>query len=253
MLPQEHAACKQHAWLGRVECYLASVKHMHACDRGPFANLIWSAATHLQKLVRTWRADAACILLPASAKGCQKMSVTSANNFCLPATKRCCRRPRRAVGHEPSDASQAAGGCHRRHAWCTASSSVCQLDTELSPTLPVSVISPTQPRLQSCRLEPELCKTRLNATSAHKTLSPCRPDPELRKTLSVALNKLGDLQYLRQNLPAARDSYCEALAVRRAALREAETCSHGEAALAERHVDVALSLAKVADIEKVSS
>ena len=69
----------------------------------------------------------------------------------------------------------------------------------------------------------------------------------------MALNKLGDLQYLRQSLPAARDSYHEALAVRRAALREAEAGSCEEAALAERHVDVAVSLAKVADIEKVGS
>ena len=84
-------------------------------------------------------------------------------------------------------------------------------------------------------------------------LSTCRPDTELRKTLSVALNKMGDLQYLRQSLPAARDSYHKALGVRRAALREAEAGSHEEGALAERHVDVAVSLAKVADIEKVGS
>ena len=97
--------------------------------------------------------------------------------------------------------------------------------------------------------------TRLTSTSAHDILylSSCRPDAELRKTLSVALNKLGDLQYLRQSLPAARGSYREALAVRRAALREAEAGSHEEAAVAERHVDVAVSLAKVADIEKVGS
>ena len=84
-------------------------------------------------------------------------------------------------------------------------------------------------------------------------MSACRPDAELRKTLSVALNKLGDLQYLRQSLPAARDSYHEALAVRRTALREAEAGIHEGPALAERHVDMAVSLAKVADIEKVGS
>ena len=100
----------------------------------------------------------------------------------------------------------------------------------------------------------QLCKQDLlnnHQCSQHLQLSSYRPDAELRKTLSVALNKLGDLQYLRQNLPAARGSYHEALAVRRSALRDAEAGSHEEAVLAGRHVDVAVSLAKVADIEKV--
>ncbi len=121
MLPQEHAACKQHAWLGRVECYLTSIKHMHVCDRGPSANLIWSAATDLQKLVRTWRADAACNLLPASAQGCPKSRMSVSIQVLLASNQEVLQEATPCCWPTAFGGIQAAGGGHCRHAWCTIS------------------------------------------------------------------------------------------------------------------------------------
>lgn len=119
-----------------------------------------------------------CLLLLRDVpnRGCP-----SAYKFCLPATKRCCRRPRRAVGQQPLGASRqpVAVIVAMRGA---PSPSVCQPDTELSPTLPVSVISPTRPCLQSCRLKPELCKAHSTATNAHE-IRTCHP---AGRTLSCA-------------------------------------------------------------------
>jgi len=69
---------------------------------------------------------------------------------------------------------------------------------------------------------------------------------KVEKALTVTQNKLGDLWYRVGNLEAARSLYARALAVRRGILVAA---GDSETRLAE--LDVALSLAKVADIEMV--
>lgn len=71
-----------------------------------------------------------------------------------------------------------------------------------------------------------------------------KPSAEAQHALSVCHNKLGDLQYTRGNLPAAREQYDAALAVRRA-LCEA---SDSSTAQPTQQVDLAASLVKVADI-----
>lgn len=68
-------------------------------------------------------------------------------------------------------------------------------------------------------------------------------DLEVVHTLSVSLNKIGDLKYYDGDLPSARLYYIRALDVRRNALKE-----HSEAS--SQVVDLAVSLAKVADLER---
>ncbi|XP_018485512.1 protein NCA1 [Raphanus sativus] len=68
-------------------------------------------------------------------------------------------------------------------------------------------------------------------------------DLEITHTLSVSLNKIGDLKYYGQDLEAARSYYCRALNVRRDAMKH-----HPNAP--SQILDVAVSLAKVADIDR---
>ncbi|ESQ45036.1 hypothetical protein EUTSA_v10010421mg [Eutrema salsugineum] len=68
-------------------------------------------------------------------------------------------------------------------------------------------------------------------------------DLEITHTLSVSLNKIGDLKYYDEDLQAARSYYCRALNVRRDAMKH-----HPNAP--SQILDVAVSLAKVADIDR---
>ncbi|XP_076904633.1 protein NCA1-like [Bidens hawaiensis] len=68
-------------------------------------------------------------------------------------------------------------------------------------------------------------------------------DLEVTHTLSVSLNKIGDLKYYEGDLKAARDHYFRALDVRRKAIKDSsETPS--------QVLDIAVSLAKVADVDR---
>jgi hypothetical protein len=67
-------------------------------------------------------------------------------------------------------------------------------------------------------------------------------DLEITHTLSVSLNKIGDLKYA-EDLQAARSYYCRALDVRRDAMKHRPDAP-------SQILDVAVSLAKVADIDR---
>ena len=67
---------------------------------------------------------------------------------------------------------------------------------------------------------------------------------QIQHEQTVTLNKLGDLWYRGNNLAAAHDFYDRALQQRRAML------GNGEAP--DLQLSVALSLAKMADLEEVS-
>ncbi|TMW94632.1 hypothetical protein EJD97_009986 [Solanum chilense] len=69
-----------------------------------------------------------------------------------------------------------------------------------------------------------------------------KDDVEITHTLSVSLNKIGDLKYYAGDLQAARSHYFRALDVRRNAIKQQSVPS--------QVVDVAISLAKVADIDR---
>jgi hypothetical protein len=69
---------------------------------------------------------------------------------------------------------------------------------------------------------------------------------KVEKALTVTQNKLGDLWYRVGNLEAARSLYARALAIRRGVL-----VATGDAETRLAELDVALSLAKLADIEMV--
>ncbi|KAF8395037.1 hypothetical protein HHK36_018976 [Tetracentron sinense] len=68
-------------------------------------------------------------------------------------------------------------------------------------------------------------------------------DLEVTHTLSVSLNKIGDLKYYDGDLQAAKSYYSRSLDVRRNAIKD---CSN----VPSQILDVAVSLAKVADVDK---
>ncbi|OAY76195.1 uncharacterized protein LOC109709284 [Ananas comosus] len=68
-------------------------------------------------------------------------------------------------------------------------------------------------------------------------------DLELVHTLSVSLNKIGDLRYYGGDLESARSYYARSLDVRRNAVKE-----HSN--VPSQVVDLAISLAKVADVDR---
>ncbi|KAL7601386.1 protein NCA1 [Lactuca sativa] len=68
-------------------------------------------------------------------------------------------------------------------------------------------------------------------------------DLEVTHTLSVSLNKIGDLKYYEGDLKAARDHYFRALDVRRNAIKDSSKAP-------SQVLDVAVSLAKVADVDR---
>ncbi|XP_042435013.1 protein NCA1-like [Zingiber officinale] len=68
-------------------------------------------------------------------------------------------------------------------------------------------------------------------------------DIELVHTLSVSLNKVGDLKYYDGDLQSARNYYAKALDIRRNAVKE-------NSKLSSQVVDFAVSLAKVADVDR---
>ncbi|XAR68604.1 hypothetical protein NMG60_11003789 [Bertholletia excelsa] len=68
-------------------------------------------------------------------------------------------------------------------------------------------------------------------------------DLEIIHTLSVSLNKIGDLKYYDEDLQAARSYYFQSLNVRRDAIKNHPSSP-------SRILDVAVSLAKVADVDR---
>ncbi|KAK3010104.1 hypothetical protein RJ639_012444 [Escallonia herrerae] len=68
-------------------------------------------------------------------------------------------------------------------------------------------------------------------------------DLEIKHTLSVSLNKIGDLKYYDGDLQAARSYYSQGLNVRRNAIKH-------HSSVPSQILDVAVSLAKVADVDK---
>ncbi|CAD6246388.1 unnamed protein product [Miscanthus lutarioriparius] len=68
-------------------------------------------------------------------------------------------------------------------------------------------------------------------------------DLELVHTLSVSLNKIGDLRYYDGDLQSIRNYYARSLDVRRNAVKE-------HSAVASQVIDLATSLAKVADVDR---
>lgn len=68
-------------------------------------------------------------------------------------------------------------------------------------------------------------------------------DLEVTHTLSVSLNKIGDLKYYEGDLKSARDHYFRALDVRRNAIKDSSKAP-------SQVLDVAVSLAKVADVDR---
>ncbi|XP_057979303.1 protein NCA1 isoform X2 [Malania oleifera] len=68
-------------------------------------------------------------------------------------------------------------------------------------------------------------------------------DLEITHTLSVSLNKIGDLKYYDGDLQAARSYYFQSLDVRRDAIKHCPDVS-------SQCLDVAVSLAKVADVDR---
>lgn len=70
-----------------------------------------------------------------------------------------------------------------------------------------------------------------------------KKDLELVHTLSISLNKIGDLRYYEGDLQSARTYYARSLDVRRAAVKE-------HPSVASQVIDLATSLAKVADADR---
>ncbi|KAL3534155.1 hypothetical protein ACH5RR_002616 [Cinchona calisaya] len=70
-----------------------------------------------------------------------------------------------------------------------------------------------------------------------------KEDLEVTHTLSVSLNKIGDLKYYDGDLQAARSYYFQALEVRRNAIKH-------HSSVPSQILDVAISLAKVADVDR---
>ncbi|XP_024018086.1 protein NCA1 [Morus notabilis] len=70
-----------------------------------------------------------------------------------------------------------------------------------------------------------------------------RDDLEITHTLSVSLNKIGDLKYYAGDLQAARSYYFRSLNVRRDAVKNNPNVS-------SQILDLAVSLAKVADVDR---
>ncbi|KAJ7982438.1 E3 ubiquitin-protein ligase CHFR [Quillaja saponaria] len=68
-------------------------------------------------------------------------------------------------------------------------------------------------------------------------------DSEITHTLSVSLNKIGDLKYYDGDLQGARSYYSQALDVRRDVIKHCST-------VPSQILDVAMSLAKVADVDR---
>lgn len=68
-------------------------------------------------------------------------------------------------------------------------------------------------------------------------------DPEVVHTLSVSLNKIGDLKYYDGDLSAAKLHYSQSLDIRRKAIND-------HTKLSAQVLDVAVSLAKVADVNR---
>ncbi|OMP04800.1 Zinc finger, RING-type [Corchorus olitorius] len=68
-------------------------------------------------------------------------------------------------------------------------------------------------------------------------------DMEITHTLSVSLNKIGDLKYYDGDLQAARSYYFRSLGVRRDVIKN-------HPGVASQILDVAVSLAKVADVDR---
>ncbi|KAH7331180.1 hypothetical protein KP509_20G018700 [Ceratopteris richardii] len=68
-------------------------------------------------------------------------------------------------------------------------------------------------------------------------------DSEVVHALSVSINKMGDLEYYAGDLTAARAHYAKSLDVRRSALQD-----YSE--LSSQVLDIAVSLAKVADVDR---
>ncbi|XP_042056993.1 protein NCA1-like [Salvia splendens] len=66
---------------------------------------------------------------------------------------------------------------------------------------------------------------------------------EIIHTLSVSLNKIGDLKYYEGDLQATRAYYFQALDVRRSAVKNNST-------VPSQVIDIAVSLAKVADVDR---
>ncbi|KAL5226860.1 hypothetical protein ABZP36_015125 [Zizania latifolia] len=97
----------------------------------------------------------------------------------------------------------------------------------------------------------DCCRTLGDATSAityyeessEFLLKLPKNDLELVHTLSVSLNKIGDLRYYDGDLHSARSYYARSLDVRRSAVKE-------HSAVASQVIDVATSLAKVADVDR---
>lgn len=70
-----------------------------------------------------------------------------------------------------------------------------------------------------------------------------KDDLEITHTLSVSLNKIGDLKYYEGDLQATRSYYFQALDLRRSAIKNNST-------VPSQVIDVAISLAKVADVDR---
>ncbi|GJN37745.1 hypothetical protein PR202_gb26731 [Eleusine coracana subsp. coracana] len=70
-----------------------------------------------------------------------------------------------------------------------------------------------------------------------------KKDLELVHTLSVSLNKIGDLRYYNGDIQSARSYYARSLEVRRNAVKE-------HSSVASQVIDLATSLAKVADADR---
>ncbi|WVY99984.1 hypothetical protein V8G54_026054 [Vigna mungo] len=70
-----------------------------------------------------------------------------------------------------------------------------------------------------------------------------KDDMEITHTLSVSLNKIGDLKYYDGDLQAARSYYFKSLDVRRDVVNQ-------NSKVPSQVLDVAVSLAKVADVDR---
>ncbi|KAI5671607.1 hypothetical protein M9H77_11971 [Catharanthus roseus] len=70
-----------------------------------------------------------------------------------------------------------------------------------------------------------------------------KDDLEITHTLSVSLNKIGDLKYYDGDLQAARSYYYQALDVRHNAIKH-------HASVSSQILDISISLAKVADVDR---
>ncbi|KAK5794943.1 hypothetical protein PVK06_036197 [Gossypium arboreum] len=69
-------------------------------------------------------------------------------------------------------------------------------------------------------------------------------DLEITHSLSVSLNKIGDLKYYDGDLQAARSYYLRSLGVRRDVIKN-------NSGVASQVIDIAVSLAKVADVDRI--